>query len=89
VNVVVTDQHRLGLFDQTQPLGRAQPGLRGFGRGELLQDDSIDLGGRVGRDHLMIDKAWEASHDVAGAPLPRGKVVLTVGQNPRLRDDRD
>src|SRR5918998_6473841 len=89
MNVVVADQHRLRSFDQTQPLGRAQPGLRLLASRELLQDDPVDLLRWVGWNYLMIDKSREAGDGVADTLLPFGEVTVTVRQNTRLRDDGD
>src|SRR5215216_3630424 len=67
----------------------AEPGLRLLASRELLQDDPVDLLRWVGWNHLMIDEPREAGHDVADTLLPFGKVVVTVRQNTRLRDDGD
>ncbi len=89
VNVVPADEHRLRALEQTEPLFGAEPGLRLLASRELLQDDPVDLLRRVGWNHLMIDEPREAGDDVADTLLPFGKVVVTVRQNTRLRDDGD
>jgi hypothetical protein len=37
----------------------------------------------------MIDEAWEPSHDIAGAPLPFGEIIVAIGKYTSLRDDRN
>jgi hypothetical protein len=43
MDIVVADQDRLHGLQQVQPVLRLQPGLGLLARGELLDDDPVDL----------------------------------------------
>ncbi len=87
VNVVLADENGLRLRHETLALGRAQPGDGRTARGEALQDDPVDLGGRRGRHHRLLDEPWLRGNRLADALLPFGEFLVHAGFDPRLGDD--